>query len=64
MSNSETIDNSTQELLAPLIEGEASDDHEVWMKSEIKKTLAKKAAGKMSYHSLDDVKDELGLNAR
>lgn len=64
MSKSETIDKSTQDFLAPLIEGEASDNHEAWMKSEIKKTLAKKEAGDMSYHSLDDVKNTLGLNAR
>lgn len=59
-----TKDRTIQDTLAPLVEGEASASHDVWMKAEIEKTLAKKKAGKMAYHSLDDVMDEFGFNAR
>ena len=40
------------------------DGHDAWVRRQIQKTLDKKARGEMIYHSLDEVADELGFNAR
>lgn len=44
--------------------GECSPEHDAWMKAQIEKTLAKKKAGDMTFHNLDDVMREFGFNAR
>lgn len=38
-------------------------EHRAWMNREIRATLEKKARGEMTYHSLDDVRREFGLDA-
>lgn len=50
--------------LAPSNDGECSPEHDAWMKAEIKKTLAKKETGTMTYRSLDAVMRDFGFDAR
>ncbi|WP_299629500.1 hypothetical protein [uncultured Tateyamaria sp.] len=38
--------------------------HDAWVRRQVQQTLDKKARGEMTYHTLDDVADELGFNAR
>ncbi len=52
------------DYLAPLNEWECSPEHRAWITAQIKKTLAKKATGKMTYRSLDEVMREFGFDAR
>lgn len=39
-------------------------DHEAWLEAEIRRTLAGKADGKLSYRALEDVARKFGLHAR
>jgi len=57
-------DEETSDVLRPYTEGETPPEHDAWIKAKINATLAKKAAGEMNYHSLDDVMREFGFNAR
>jgi hypothetical protein len=59
-----TTDAQLRELLAPYAKGDTSPEQEAWIKAKIDDALAKKAAGKMAYHSLDDVMREFGFDAR
>ncbi len=40
------------------------EGHDAWVRNQVQGTLDKKARGEMTYHSLEDVADELGFNAR
>ena len=40
------------------------EGHDAWVRNQVQKTLDKKARGEMTYHTLDEVADELGFNAR
>ena len=45
--------------------GEApTPGHDAWFRGKVRESLDKKAAGKMSYRSLDEVAADYGLNAR
>ena len=64
MSRIGQIDSDLDAYLAPSKSGECSPEHDAWTKAQIKATLARKAAGEMTYHSLDDVMREFGFDAR
>ena len=61
MKPGEVIEN--QDYLAPH-QGDVAPDHDAWMKAEIENTLAKKQAGKMSYHRLEEAMQRFGFDAR
>ena len=64
MSDTKTIDTDLKAFTAPLKDGQSSTDHDSWMKAQIRKTLARKKAGTMTYRSLDKVMQKFGSNAR
>ena len=61
MKPDEVIEN--QDYLAPH-KGDVVPDHDAWMKAEIENTLAKKQAGKMTYHRLEEAMQRFGFDAR
>lgn len=64
MSEIYDIDKELKAFLEPVKNEECSPEHDAWIKEQIKATLAKKQAGDMAYHSLDDVMQKFGFNAR
>ena len=58
------VKDKTASYLAPLNNGERSPEHDAWMKEQVKKTLAKKEAGTMTYRSLDEVMRKFRFDAR
>lgn len=50
-----------EDMLAPLVDGETSAEHEARLRAEIEKTLARKKSGELAYHSLDDVMRKFGF---
>lgn len=64
MGEIDTSQDEATRFTAPLKRGEESPAHDAWMKAEIRKTLAKKQAGKMTYRSLDEVMRKFGFDAR
>ncbi len=60
----DTIDDKQLEtFLAPSDGQPITPEHREWMNAQIRATLDKKARGEMTYHSLDDVRREFGLDA-
>lgn len=53
------LDEMTRENGDPPVSG-----HDEWVRLQIEKRLAKKAAGKAVYHDFSEVAAEFGLNAR
>ena len=60
-----TIDTKTDiDDLLSTVDSTPEPGHDQWFREKVQDTLKKKAAGQMTYRSLDDVADDLGLNAR
>ncbi len=57
-------DKKLNEFLEPMAESEITPEHRAWMDDQIRKTLAKKQAGTVTYRSLDAVMRKFGFNAR
>lgn len=64
MSDTGQLDEKLESYLETVKPGEASPEHEAWIRAEIEKTLAKKANGQVTYHNLDEVMRKFGFYAR
>ena len=56
-------DDTTEALLSPGTGQPISAEHCAWMDAEVRSTLEKKARGETTYHNLDDVRRDFGLDA-
>ena len=59
----DTVKDKILEALSSTGDGEPTSEHRAWMNAEVRTTLDRKERGEITYHSLDDVRREFGLDA-
>ncbi len=57
----ELIEETREDFLAPVLDGEVTPEHRAWMNAQIRLAVKRKRDGTASYKSLDEIRQKYGF---